>query len=324
MGLSELNWALRHLDNTNQGPAEYPPVAKGSGNKMSTRSPEADGAKKTNQLGALKRRKLAVFWLITVIWLVVAILLGWFAHPSYSSTCEGTFRCLTANEWGDFLAGVFAPTAFLWVVATVMLQSDELRLQRKEMAESRSVMTEQAREAKQQAVYLGEQTILLREEASQRKQEIAYTQFIALVTNFAMGAVVAQREVYFHAKQNSHPAFIGGVFEPHDYIYNLYLYLESIRTHVVSQSVEIINDSELEALFKYIYAADELLEQLPYAQRLMWKSKKLRQLVNWYCDLVCVSPQLSSLYNFVEARNRRLQREGDDEIVHPRRLGVGS
>lgn len=274
---------------------------------MPAEDSENDDVRKTNRMGVLKRRKLAVFWLITVIWLVLAIMLGWFAHPSYSATCGGTFRCLTANEWGDFLAGVFAPTAFLWVVATVMLQSDELRLQREEMAESRSVLTEQAREARQQAIYLGEQTTLLREEASQRKQDNAYTQFIDLVTNFAIGAADAQRSVYFLAKQNSHPAFIRDVLEPHDYIYNLYLYLESIRTHVISQSVEIINDSEFEALFKYIYAADELVEQLPYAQRLMWRSKKLRELVDWYCDLICMSPQLSALYNFVEARNRRLQ-----------------
>lgn len=291
---------------------------------MPAEDSETDDVKKTNRMGVLKRRKLAVFWLITVIWLVVAILLGWFAHPSYSSTCEGTFGCLTANEWGDFLAGVFAPTAFLWVVATVMLQSDELRLQREEMAESRSVLTEQAREARQQAIYLGEQTTLLREEASQRKQEIAYTQFMALVTNFAMGASGGRGNVYFVVNETSRPAFIGGVSEPGDYVYNLYLYLENMRPHVISQNVEIVNDSEFEARFKYIYAADELLNHLPYAQRLMWKSKKLRELVDWYCDLVCVSPQLSSLYNFVEARDRRLEQADDDELLHPRPSEAGS
>lgn len=291
---------------------------------MPAEDSETDDVKKTNRMGALKRRKLAVFWLITVIWLVIAILLGWFAHPSYSSTCEGTFRCLTASEWGDFLAGVFAPTAFLWVVATVMLQSDELRLQREEMTESRSVLTEQAREARQQAIYLGEQTTLLREEASQRRQEIAYTQFMALVTNFAMGASAGRGNVYFVINETSRPAFIGGGFQPDDYVYNLYLHLENMRPHVISQNVEIVNDSEFEARFKYIYAADELLDHLPYAQRLMWKSKKLRELVDWYCDLVCVSPQLSSLYNFVEARDRRLEQADDDELLHPRPPEAGS
>lgn len=285
---------------------------------MPTEDSENDDVKKANRMGALKRRKLAAFWLITVIWLVVAILLGWFAHPSYSSTCEGTFRCLTANEWGDFLAGVFAPTAFLWVVATVMLQSDELKLQREEMAESRSVLTEQAYEARQQAIYLGEQTILLREEASQRKQENAYSQFIALLTNFTDGATANRSRVFFLTNGTSRHAFVGGILEPAHYIYNLYLYLEETRLHVISHETEIINDVELEALFKYIYAADELLEKLPYAQRLLWRSKKLRELVDWYCDLICVSPQLSALYNFVEARDRRLQLEDNDEYIHPR------
>lgn len=275
-------------------------------------------------MGVLKRRKLAVFWLITVIWLVVAILLGWFAHPSYSSTCEGTFRCLTASEWGDFLAGVFAPTAFLWVVATVMLQSDELRLQREEMAESRSVLTEQAIEARQQALYLGEQTRLLREEATQRAQENAYAQFTALVTSFVNGAADGRSNVYFIANGAAHPAFYGGILDAPEYIYNLFRHLEDLRPSVINQEVEIINDGDLEACFRYIYAADELLAKLPYAQRLMWKSKKLREVVDWYCDLISVSPQLSSLLNYVEARDRRLGQADDDELVHPRPPEAGS
>lgn len=285
---------------------------------MPVEDSETDDVKKTNRMGVLKRRKLAVFWLITVIWLVVAILLGWFAHPSYSSTCEGTFRCLTASEWGDFLAGVFAPTAFLWVVATVMLQSDELRLQREEMAESRSVLSEQAIEARQQALYLGEQTRLLREEATQRAQENAYAQFSALVTNFTNAVADGRSDVYLLANGAAIPAFYRGALDAPDYIYNLYIYLEDLRPSVMKPEVEIANDSDLEALFKYIYAADELLSKLPYAQRLMWKSKKLREVVDWYCDLISVSPQLSSLLNYVEARDRRLGQADDDELVHPR------
>lgn len=35
---------------------------------------------------------------------------------------------MTPNEWGDFLAGSFAPLAFLWLVLGYLQQGDELRL----------------------------------------------------------------------------------------------------------------------------------------------------------------------------------------------------
>lgn len=35
---------------------------------------------------------------------------------------------MTPNEWGDFLAGSFAPLAFLWLVLGYIQQGDELRL----------------------------------------------------------------------------------------------------------------------------------------------------------------------------------------------------
>ncbi|APW41780.1 hypothetical protein RS694_03940 [Rhodoferax saidenbachensis] len=35
---------------------------------------------------------------------------------------------MTPNEWGDFLAGCFAPLAFLWLVLGYLQQGDELRL----------------------------------------------------------------------------------------------------------------------------------------------------------------------------------------------------
>jgi len=35
---------------------------------------------------------------------------------------------MSQNEWGDFLAGSFAPLAFLWLVLGYLQQGDELRL----------------------------------------------------------------------------------------------------------------------------------------------------------------------------------------------------
>ena len=47
------------------------------------------------------------------------------------------------NELGDFLAGVFTPLAFLWLVYGYFLQSSELRLQREELALTRKQLGKQ-------------------------------------------------------------------------------------------------------------------------------------------------------------------------------------
>ncbi len=61
------------------------------------------------------------------------------------------------NSVGDFLAGLFSPLAFLWLIATVLIQSNELSLQRDELAENRAVMGKQAEAAEKQAQFLGRQ-----------------------------------------------------------------------------------------------------------------------------------------------------------------------
>jgi len=122
-------------------------------NATEDETPEPHGAKK----------KLISLGAVTAIWLTSAFFLGWFAHPP--ETCaEGTYRCLSANEWGDFLAGVFAPIAFLWLVGTVMIQSDELREQREELKITREVMKKQTGEAEKQAAFIGLQTAIFQQE----------------------------------------------------------------------------------------------------------------------------------------------------------------
>ena len=56
------------------------------------------------------------------------------------------------NELGDFLAGIFTPLAFGWLVYGYLLQSKELRLQREELALTRK--------------QLGKQTDLLQEQVT--------------------------------------------------------------------------------------------------------------------------------------------------------------
>ena len=61
-------------------------------------------------------------------------------------------RAGNLNELGDFLAGVFTPLAFGWLVYGYLLQSKELRLQREELALTRN--------------QLGKQTELLQEQVT--------------------------------------------------------------------------------------------------------------------------------------------------------------
>lgn len=69
----------------------------------------------------------------------------WTSWPVLPNKLPATTSCLTPNEIGDFLAGVFAPIAFIWLAYAVVLQSKELRAQQREMAAMASQMGDQAK-----------------------------------------------------------------------------------------------------------------------------------------------------------------------------------
>lgn len=123
--------------------------------------------------------------------LVGAAVLGWKAH---SGSCSegGTYACMTAADWGNFFAGIFAPVAFIWLVAAVWIQSQELaeqreeiRLTRLEFEENRLVMKEQANEARRQAELIGFQTDILKRQDSDRLDEQRQKNFSEEIQNLA-------------------------------------------------------------------------------------------------------------------------------------------
>ena len=63
-------------------------------------------------------------------------------HAIYLFFVQDNILAMDPNEYGDFLAGLFAPLAFLWLVLGFFQQGKELRLQVKELANS----VEQSRE----------------------------------------------------------------------------------------------------------------------------------------------------------------------------------
>ena len=86
---------------------------------------------------------------------------------------ENYFSCRSSNELGDFFAGAFAPLAFLWLVVTVLLQSIELRLQRKELREARMAASSQADSSQKQVEFIATQVDTLRETEKTRAFEAA-------------------------------------------------------------------------------------------------------------------------------------------------------
>jgi hypothetical protein len=94
------------------------------------------------------------------------------------------FSCRSINELGDFLAGAFAPLAFLWLAGAVFIQArelaeqrksldaqlDELELTRREMKQQRDVLQAQANEAKASTKFISEQTDILKREQVLREQ----------------------------------------------------------------------------------------------------------------------------------------------------------
>lgn len=122
----------------------------------------------------------------SVVWLFTAVAAGWFAEPCAEG--NGTFACLSANEWGDYFAGVFAPLAFFWLIATVWIQSNELKeqrreliLTRKEFEHNRSVLQAQADEARKQAEFIGSQTDMLRTDRAEKEATELFAAHVSLL-----------------------------------------------------------------------------------------------------------------------------------------------
>ena len=64
-------------------------------------------------------------WRVSACWVSLGIFIALFA--------DEPIWCLGLNELGDYLAGVFAPLAFLWLVIGYFQQGEELRLSRDEI-----------------------------------------------------------------------------------------------------------------------------------------------------------------------------------------------
>lgn len=73
---------------------------------------------------------------------------------------ETPFEKLELHEKGDFLAGLFAPLAFFWLVLGFIQQGQELKLQIKELNESVKAQNAQAKHIEQNSKHVAREVFL--------------------------------------------------------------------------------------------------------------------------------------------------------------------
>jgi hypothetical protein len=75
------------------------------------------------------------------------------------------------NEIGDTIAGIASALAFLWIIVTVLIQGNELRLQRRDLAMTRREMRGQREASEAMAVAQAAQVAALKEQAAILQEE---------------------------------------------------------------------------------------------------------------------------------------------------------
>ncbi|MDH7785069.1 hypothetical protein QBD01_001069 [Ochrobactrum sp. 19YEA23] len=107
----------------------------------------------------------------------IAVILSLTFHPAAAADCwVGNTVCLSPNDMGAFLSGIFAPLAFAWLAWSVVMQSKELALQREElkltreeMKEARAVAEATGLQVKAQAEAMTAQTDFIRWQFEEQK-----------------------------------------------------------------------------------------------------------------------------------------------------------
>ena len=117
-----------------------------------------------------------ICWLLTIFWLA----------GGYSQIVALASK---PNELGDFLAGAFAPVAFGWLVAAVILQAQELRAQRQELIHT-------VVELSRQSSLMEKNFSLQKAVADAAQLERSFDLFAEQVANAAPQAFVAILEHY--------------------------------------------------------------------------------------------------------------------------------
>src|SRR5687768_16259013 len=73
---------------------------------------------------------------------------------------------IAPSEWGDVLAGVSSPLAFLWLLYAALAQRAELELQREELRQNNETQRQQQRELQRSADAMSAQTARVEAQAT--------------------------------------------------------------------------------------------------------------------------------------------------------------
>ena len=99
---------------------------------------------------ATRRKRLTIVgFFLTGAWALA------FARVLYVNS--GDLGAMSLNEWGDFLAGAFAPLAFFWLVVGYFQQGEELHLNTKALHAQQEELHQQVKETALLAKAAGEQ-----------------------------------------------------------------------------------------------------------------------------------------------------------------------
>lgn len=97
------------------------------------------------------------FYKSWVFWAVLLYLLFIFLYNLKFYFSEGKNVLLSSNELGDFLSGVFAPLAFLFIILGYKQNNKNLQLNSEAIAQQAIAIQQQAKSLEQQALALDTQ-----------------------------------------------------------------------------------------------------------------------------------------------------------------------
>ncbi|MDO6965792.1 hypothetical protein [Rhizobium alvei] len=162
-------------------------------------------------------RSWIIAWSLVALWflIVFALVIPQLRHCdslTYPGFLERFLACRTPMDLGDFLAGAFAPPAFVFLIFTVFIQSKELKLQREELRLTRTEASESRLALQDQALQITAQTGLLQLAEQERKSAELIRRFDAFVLRLA-GRLKTSREVFRHRDRYGQTRDIGNLVD---------------------------------------------------------------------------------------------------------------
>lgn len=105
--------------------------------------------------------RTVLFFILTGLYLAAVIVGAWML-----GYLDPAGKRISPSEWGDVLAGVFSPLAFLWLIYASLSQRAELELQRRELSQNNVTQGEQREEMRRQVDAMTAQAKLLEAQAA--------------------------------------------------------------------------------------------------------------------------------------------------------------